>query len=514
MRDSGLAATFGRYADPLYIYCRFLLREPADALDAVEDTFLVAVERLPGPPEDDWLRPWLFAVARNACLSRLRSGRAVAAPDPAHDEAAAAVTAAGGAAAGGGTDRALARAALGGLTPGERDVIGMLWHGLDVAEISSVLGIGRDAALSLFSRARDRLELCAVALVVASAAQRSCPELDAMLGSWGGQLTEPLARKLSRHIDRCAACGTRRREELRPSLLLSLTPGALLGAAITDDALRQAAARTRMLRRQALSAAADPSPEGAAMRAMACRRQGSFGESGFPKPLGTGSGGSLRGPRGRVAAAAVAAAVAAAAGVAFLSGGSQPGRPAGAGLAGLTQQAGGGTVSAVSGTRPPGSGPAGRSPGPSASARSSPSPSASASASPSASATSPAPKSSQPSPSASRPPDSGSSPSAKATSARPSPTASATFSAPSSVTLQQVQGQWPPQWQGTLTVTVSGGSLPWSVAADKGLAFSPAAGSASAAIAVTGQGRGNFAPITITAGGATYTVNVTTRGGW
>ena len=35
----GLAEAYDRYAAPLYTYCRSLLREPADAADAVQDTF-------------------------------------------------------------------------------------------------------------------------------------------------------------------------------------------------------------------------------------------------------------------------------------------------------------------------------------------------------------------------------------------------------------------------------------------------------------------------------------------
>jgi len=43
---AGLAEAYDRYALPLYSYCRSLLREPADAADAVQDTFLVATAKL------------------------------------------------------------------------------------------------------------------------------------------------------------------------------------------------------------------------------------------------------------------------------------------------------------------------------------------------------------------------------------------------------------------------------------------------------------------------------------
>ena len=69
----GLAEAYSRYAAPLYSLCRAMLREPADAADAVQDTFIVAAARLSGLRDPERLRPWLYAVARNECHRRLRS---------------------------------------------------------------------------------------------------------------------------------------------------------------------------------------------------------------------------------------------------------------------------------------------------------------------------------------------------------------------------------------------------------------------------------------------------------
>src|SRR5450755_5059352 len=70
---AGLAAAYDRYAAALHGYCRSLLAEPADAADAVQDTFLIAVAKLGGLRDPDRLRPWLYAVARNECFRRLRA---------------------------------------------------------------------------------------------------------------------------------------------------------------------------------------------------------------------------------------------------------------------------------------------------------------------------------------------------------------------------------------------------------------------------------------------------------
>ena len=38
---SGLAAAYDEHAESLYGYCRWMLSEPEDAADAVEDTFII-----------------------------------------------------------------------------------------------------------------------------------------------------------------------------------------------------------------------------------------------------------------------------------------------------------------------------------------------------------------------------------------------------------------------------------------------------------------------------------------
>ena len=506
VRETGFGNAYDRYADCLYTYCRFHLRDPADTLDAVEDTFLTAAARLASPVDDDladqeWFRVWLYAVARNQCLGRIKSGQAATAFDAAYDDA-----------AGGDSGFALLRAALRGLTPAERDVMVMLWHGLDVGGIAAVLGISDDAALSLFSLARERLETSAAALLTARAGRRSCAGLSAVLGDWNGRLTVPLGRKLTQHIDRCAACAARRRQESGPALLLSLTPGALLGAAVTPEALRRASATTRALRDQVLNTAADPSPNADVVRAAAARRAGPFGENRFPKPLSADSRGTLGRPRLRAAAAAVGVAAAAATVVVIViaSGGGEPaGSPsADAGLAGAARHSAGDTAATLGGTVPTRGAPRTRGASPSPTG----SPSPSTSPQPSVPTSAVAVESPAASRSTSAGPSAGASASPSRTTASPSPSpARATLSVPSSVTLTPQRRQW----QGTLPVTVRGGSLPWSIAPDQGLEFSQASGTTSATITISGFGRGNYPPITISAGDKTYTVNVTTQTpGW
>src|SRR5437763_3324162 len=87
---SALAAAYDEHAASLYGYCRWMLGVPEDAADAVENTFVIAAGRLDRLREPRRLRPWLYAVARNECHSRLRAsevglGEDTGPPDPPAD---------------------------------------------------------------------------------------------------------------------------------------------------------------------------------------------------------------------------------------------------------------------------------------------------------------------------------------------------------------------------------------------------------------------------------------------
>jgi DNA-directed RNA polymerase specialized sigma24 family protein len=70
---AALIDAYDQYAPGLYAYCRSQLSRPADAADAVQDTFVVAAAKLGGLRDPGRLRPWLFAVARNECRPTRRS---------------------------------------------------------------------------------------------------------------------------------------------------------------------------------------------------------------------------------------------------------------------------------------------------------------------------------------------------------------------------------------------------------------------------------------------------------
>jgi RNA polymerase sigma factor (sigma-70 family) len=264
---AGLAAAYDRYATPLYNFCTAMLREPADAADVVQDTFVIAAANVSRLRDPALLRPWLYAVARNECRRRLRRGRQwvpfEAAEDVADDTADVTV----------GQDKADVRAqvrdAIDGLGPADREVLELrLHHDLSSGEIAAVLGISPRHASALLSRAQEQLETSLSALVLARVARRDCAALDALLEGWDGRLTVLLRKRLNRHARACHVCSGRQRQEMVPS--------AFLGIAV-------AAALPYGFRHQVLRAALGASPASAAHGAASAAW--TFGSGGFPVPL-------------------------------------------------------------------------------------------------------------------------------------------------------------------------------------------------------------------------------------
>jgi RNA polymerase sigma factor (sigma-70 family) len=314
----GLAAAYDRYADPLFKYCRTLLGDPADAADAVQDTFVIAASRLEGLLEPERFRPWLYTVARNECLRDLRFEKGTPALDEAPD-----VTDAPGDASGHAEKAGLwtlFEDATAGLTPGEREVIELqLRQGLEAGEVATVLGVSRNRAHTLLSRARDQLEICLAVLLVGRAGRDACGELGAMLTGWGGRLTVPLRERVYRHIEFCMICSTRRDLELRSAMLLDLSPGAALAAGAAES-FRIALGAPLGLKSHTIALATGHEPSAVAHSTAVLSRAGTFGKHGFPRPVRTGKAG-LAGQHG--------------AGVANASGARASGARAGGGKAGL-----------------------------------------------------------------------------------------------------------------------------------------------------------------------------------
>jgi RNA polymerase sigma factor (sigma-70 family) len=486
----GLAAAYDRYSGPLFGYCQSLLREPDDAADAMQDTFVIAASKLGRLRDPERLRAWLFAVARNECLHRLKSRSAAAVlaeiperPDESVDVGAEAERA---------ESRELIRAAVGGLNDGERDVINQLWHGLEIPEVAMALGVSRNHAHSLFSRARDQLEASVGVLVVGRSGRKDCAALDQLLHDWDGRLTAPLRRRVGRHIDRCSVCSDRRRRELRPAALLSVAPGALVGFALAaggGSGLQVLAPPG--LRAEVLHLATDHGARAVAYRAAAGQGMRSFGLNGFPQPAHGAHLGLVRIPHlpltavGGTAVAATATAV-------VLAVVPHAHHPQAAGHRPVTVTGSGATPTAGASGTTPGGVLAGRLSAVGASATRAPTGPRASSATPAGTSTSPPAGSTTSAPSGG-PPTTSAAPTTPAPSAStPAPIVSVTVStpvlagslsvSPSTVSLSALVG-------GTLTLTANGGPVTWSIAEPTSLlgllTVTPSSGTLAAGQSVT-----------------------------
>jgi RNA polymerase sigma factor (sigma-70 family) len=265
----GLAAAYDRYAARLHAYCRTLLGEPADAADAVQDTFVIAAVKLSALRDADRLRPWLYAVARNECHRRLRARARQADLDEAGEAADDYVDLSEQAER---TElRSLVLAAIGGLNPGDREVIELnLRHDLEGPDLAEALGVPPNQGYALASRARGQFERSLGALLVARTGRQDCAGLNRLLAGWDGELTPLLRKRVSRHIENCAVCGERKRRALSPAMLLTVLPLIPVPAA---------------LRYQVMRLVSDDSPEATGYRAHVAARAEPFTASGFPAQL-------------------------------------------------------------------------------------------------------------------------------------------------------------------------------------------------------------------------------------
>ncbi|WP_220131184.1 sigma-70 family RNA polymerase sigma factor [Streptomyces sp. PT12] len=189
------------YLDGLFTYCLSLMGEHDAATAALGEALAQAErrhERGRRPADPTLLRPWLYALARWACLRRLAAAKeraAPAAPRTAADD-----------------DRrrrelaALSWPEASGTTPEQREALELtVRHQLPAREVARVLRLPTQATHALVTTAAREVERTRAALAAVAAA--GCPAAAALSGDDRGVLLGPgLRRELLRHVDECAAC--------------------------------------------------------------------------------------------------------------------------------------------------------------------------------------------------------------------------------------------------------------------------------------------------------------------
>ena len=219
------AEMYDRYAHRLHDFCVGMLRDRDAAADCVQDAFCIAATRLPQLREPDKLRPWLYSIARNEALRRIRERRREEpsndlpdseSGDPGPDMLAARTELAD-----------LIADAAGGLSDRDRAVLELAFHhGLDGPELADALGVSPTNANTLVHRLRGTIERSLGALLVSRGVRNrgGCPELAAILDGWDGKFNVLMRKRISRHIESCETCDEERRRLVSPVALLGASP--------------------------------------------------------------------------------------------------------------------------------------------------------------------------------------------------------------------------------------------------------------------------------------------------
>lgn len=151
--DLACARLFECYRRPVYLFGLKMLGDADGARDLVQDVFLRVWERRGQLQSPDRFRSWLFAIARNRCLSRLRRDHAQVDLDEAPPAALAVAPAPD--AREREQDLARLQRALAALSVEHREVLVLReYQELSYREIAEVLGASESAVKSRLFKAR------------------------------------------------------------------------------------------------------------------------------------------------------------------------------------------------------------------------------------------------------------------------------------------------------------------------------------------------------------------------
>lgn len=226
---------YDRHVAELLSFCFFMLASREDAEDAVQSTFASAYRALLRDTRGVDVRPWLFAIARNACIGILRKRRSQVleqteqAARPAYEDV---------------LDKVERRESVRQLLSGmlelpERHRSALVLaelHGQSQSEIGELLGVPPSTVKSYIFQARATLTS------ERAARETDCHEIRAELVTARG--AGLLRGRLRRHLRSCAGCRqyahdvSHRRREL--GALLPLLPTFALKRRVLDAAAGQA----------------------------------------------------------------------------------------------------------------------------------------------------------------------------------------------------------------------------------------------------------------------------------
>ena len=226
--QSAFEVVYDRHHRGILAFCRHMLGSREEAEDAVQHTFMAAYRDLVGSTKDIQLRAWLYAIARNRCLSVLRARRERPSDDldePVTEGLAAAV------------ERKqelkdLLRD-LAALPEDQRAALVLSELGaLPHDEIAAVLDCPKDKVKALVFQARSSLHASR------DARETDCSEIRELLSNLrGGSLRRTTLR---RHLRDCSGCRAFRDEVARQRKAMAVVLPVLPTLGLKDSALAAA----------------------------------------------------------------------------------------------------------------------------------------------------------------------------------------------------------------------------------------------------------------------------------
>jgi RNA polymerase sigma factor (sigma-70 family) len=217
---AAFTAVYERHHRALYRYCRSLLGDDEEARDALQSTMAKAFAALRFEERDFEVRPWLFRIAHNEAVSRLRQRRVAVDLDVIDtlttDSLAQTVEV---------RERlAQLRADLEDLPERQRAALVMReLSGLGHAEIAAVLGGSPQTVKQTIFEARSALHECVEGRGMA------CAEVQRMLSDGDGRVLR--GRRMRAHVRACRACQEFKAALAeRPADLAALAPAPAVGA--------------------------------------------------------------------------------------------------------------------------------------------------------------------------------------------------------------------------------------------------------------------------------------------
>src|SRR4051812_19760449 len=255
---------YDRHAPGLLSFCRHLLGSLDEAEDAVQQTFFSAHKALLADERDIHLKAWLYAIARNKCLSLLRARRERVGLG---DELELVPSTAGLSAEV--ERREDLRAMLGDLARlpvDQRSALVLSELGAHTHDdIAEVLGVRREKVKALVFQAREGLSAARVAR------ETPCAEIREQLATArGGTLRRG---NLRRHLEVCAGCRAFRDEvhhqRVALSIILPVVPSFALKQAVLGGLAMSAAGAGGAAGGGAISTAGGAAAKSAAAKVMA-----------------------------------------------------------------------------------------------------------------------------------------------------------------------------------------------------------------------------------------------------